>query len=97
MNEDEYTLSFQSRLGKDPWISPATDETVISLARTGVKRLAILSPAFVADCIETIEELGIQARESFIENGGEELELLPSLNSEELWVNAFAEILQEYL
>ena len=96
LKEGEYSLAFQSRLGKDPWISPATDKTVDALAQSGVKRLAILSPAFVADCIETIEELGIQARESFIENGGEVLELLPSLNSEDVWVDAFAEILQEY-
>jgi protoporphyrin/coproporphyrin ferrochelatase len=97
LQKEDYTISFQSRLGKDPWIAPATDETVDSLAKAGVKRLAILSPAFVADCIETIEELGIQARESFEENGGEVLELLPSLNSEDIWIDAFAEILQEYL
>lgn len=92
---DEYTFVFQSKLGRDPWLTPAADETVEELARKGVKRLAMLSPAFVADCIETIEELGIQAKESFLENGGEAFELVPSLNSEAIWVSAFATILKE--
>jgi len=93
--EGTYTVSFQSRLGKDPWIGPATDDSIDALAQSGVKRLAVLSPAFVADCIETIEEIGIQACESFEENGGESFELLPSLNSEDTWIDAFAEILKE--
>lgn len=93
--EDKYTFTFQSKLGRDPWLIPATDDTVEYLAKQGVKKLAILSPAFVADCIETIEELGMQARDSFLDNGGEELELLPSLNSDPEWVKAFAGILNE--
>lgn len=97
LKEDDYTLVFQSKLGKDPWITPATDATVEALAQKGIKKLAILSPAFVADCIETIEELGMQAKDSFLENGGEELNLLSSLNGEDAWVNAFAQILQENL
>jgi ferrochelatase len=97
LKAQDYTLAFQSKLGKDPWITPATDATVEALAQKGVKKLAILSPAFVADCIETIEELGMQAKDSFLENGGEELNLLSSLNSEDAWVNAFAEILRENL
>ena len=97
LSESDYTLAFQSRLGKDPWLTPATDATVEELAQKGVKKLAILSPAFVADCIETIEELGMQAKESFEENGGEAFDLLSSLNSEDAWVDAFAQILQENL
>ena len=97
LQKEDYSMSFQSRLGKDPWLTPATDTTVEALAKQGVKRLAILSPAFVADCIETIEELGMQARDSFLENGGETLEVLPSLNSEDVWIDAFADILKTYL
>jgi ferrochelatase len=94
---ENYSHTFQSKLGKDPWLTPATDTTVAELARKGIRRLAVLSPAFVADCIETDEELGIQAHDSFMENGGEELELLSSLNAKEEWVDAFAQILQENL
>jgi ferrochelatase len=94
LSDGDYTLAFQSKLGRDPWLTPATDVTVEQKARDGVKRLAILSPAFVADCIETIEELGIQARESFEENGGEAFRLVSSLNSEPAWVTGFAEILR---
>jgi len=94
--KEDYTLAFQSKLGRENWLTPATDETVIRLAKSGVKRLAVLSPAFVADCIETIEELGIRAKESFIENGGEAFEMVSSLNSHEAWVNGFASILRRY-
>jgi len=90
---DRFTIAFQSRLGRDPWLTPATDETVVALAKQGVKRLAILSPAFVADCIETIEELGGQAKESFEHNGGEHFLLVPSLNAHPQWASAFAAIL----
>jgi protoporphyrin/coproporphyrin ferrochelatase len=95
LTEDDYTFVFQSKLGRDPWLTPAMDTTVVEMAKKGVKRLAILSPAFVADCIETIEEVGMQARDSFLENGGEAFELVPSLNSEEVWIEAFAQILKE--
>jgi ferrochelatase len=91
--ESNYTVAFQSKLGRDRWLSPATDATVEGLARSGCKRLAVISPAFVADCIETIEELGGQARESFLEHGGNDFLLVPSLNADPAWVEAFAAIL----
>lgn len=93
--KSDYTLAFQSKLGKDPWLQPATDATVIELAKKGVKKLAILSPAFVADCIETIEEIGIQAREDFEKYGGEEFKLVSSLNSDPAWASGMATILKE--
>lgn len=88
LEQDKHSITFQSRLGRDPWLSPATDETVNNLAKAGVKRLAILSPAFTADCLETLEELGMQAKEAFLEHGGEELVLVPSLNANPVWVDA---------
>ena len=97
LSDSDFTVSFQSRLGREPWLTPATDETVAEKARTGVKRLAVLSPAFVADCIETIEEIGMQARDIFLENGGEEFKLVTSLNSEPVWLDAFARIVREAL
>jgi len=93
LQADDYTVAFQSRLGRDPWLAPATDETLVRLAKEGVKRLAIVSPAFVADCIETLEELGIEGRKSFLESGGEDLQLVTSLNAHPAWVQAFAAII----
>jgi ferrochelatase len=93
--EDRSVVSFQSRLGREPWIRPYTDEVVVSLAREGVKRAAILSPAFVADCLETIEELGMRAAERFVENGGEVLELVPSLNATDAWADAVVRLARD--
>jgi ferrochelatase len=88
--EGTYSTAFQSRLGRTPWIRPFTDETVRALARSGVKRLAIFSPSFVADCLETLEEIGLRAREDFVAHGGETLTLVPSLNATDAWVEAVA-------
>ncbi len=91
-----YTVAFQSKLGRENWLTPAADQTIVRLAQSGIKRLAVLSPAFVADCIETIEELGIRGKESFLENGGEAFEMISSLNSHPDWVAGFASILRRY-
>ncbi len=94
-DEGRHTTSFQSRLGRIPWIRPYTEETLGKLARDGVKRLAVFSPAFVADCLETLEEIGIRARETFREAGGEELMLVPSLNDSGTWVRAAADLIRQ--
>lgn len=88
LSEQRYTLSFQSRLGKTPWIKPYTDDVLPELASKGIKRLAISCPSFVVDCLETIEEIGIRAREQWTELGGESLTLIPALNDDENWVEA---------
>jgi len=90
-------MSFQSRLGRTPWIRPYTDERVRDLAHRGVRRLAVFCPAFVADCLETLEEIGIRAREDFLESGGDELRLVPSLNSDPTWVETAAGLVQRAL
>jgi ferrochelatase len=95
VEDDRYTVSFQSRLGSDPWIKPYTDEVVEELAEQGVKRIAVACPAFVADCLETLEEIGMELREDFREAGGEDLALIPSLNATDAWVDAIAQILNE--
>jgi ferrochelatase len=92
-----YSVAFQSRLGRDPWIKPYTDEVLMELPKRGVKRLAVFCPAFVADCLETIEEIGIRARESFIESGGQDLRLVPSLNASPVWADAVAKMLRTHL
>ncbi|MCA9514830.1 MAG: ferrochelatase [Myxococcales bacterium] len=85
---DRTSVAFQSRLGRTPWIRPFTDERVIELAQAGVKRLAVLCPSFVADCLETVEEIGLRARESFLAAGGEELVAIPCVNGTPAWVDA---------
>ena len=72
--------TFQSRFGREKWLGPATDETIEALARSGVKRIAVATPGFLADCLETLEEIAIAGREAFIEAGGESFEAIPCLN-----------------
>jgi ferrochelatase len=90
LDKDTYTICFQSRLGRTPWIRPHTDVVIDELAKAGKKRLAVLCPAFVADCLETVEEIGIRAVEQFKAGGGEHLALVPSLNATPAWVEAVA-------
>ena len=89
---DRYTVCFQSRLGRTPWIQPYTDVVLDELARKGVKRLAVFCPAFVADCLETIEEIGMRAVEQWKAAGGEDLVLVPSLNATPAWIDAVCAI-----
>jgi ferrochelatase len=95
LEADAWEVAFQSRLGRDPWIRPFTDQRVIALATSGVKRLAVLCPSFVADCLETLEEIGLRAAEDFQAHGGDELILVPSLNAEPVWVDAIVQLLAE--
>lgn len=83
-----YTVCFQSRLGRTPSIQPFTDHVIDELAKAGKKRLAVLCPAFVADCLETMEEMGVRAVEQWKAAGGEELVLVPSLNATPAWIDA---------
>jgi protoporphyrin/coproporphyrin ferrochelatase len=93
--EDKRIICFQSRLGRTPWIRPYTDEVVVELAKSGVKRALILSSAFVADCLETIEELGMRAADSFKANGGATLRLVPSLNANDAWADGVVTLARE--
>jgi ferrochelatase len=91
LGPEHWTLSFQSRLGRTPWIKPYTDEVLPELAERGIRRLAVVCPSFVADCLETIEEIGIRAREQWLGLGGEELMLIPCVNGHPTWVATLAE------
>ena len=84
----KYSVAFQSRLGRDPWLTPYTDKELERLPAAGVKRLLVICPAFVSDCLETIEEIGIRGRASFLESGGEQLDLIPCLNEHPRWLAA---------
>lgn len=95
LDPGEWSVAFQSRLGRDPWIKPYTDESLVSLAKAGRKRLAVFSPSFVADCLETLEEIGMRADEDFRQAGGEALQLIPSLNNHPAWVDAVVQIVRD--
>lgn len=86
--DGKWSVSFQSRLGKAKWIEPYTETRLAELAGQGVKKLLVMCPAFVADCIETLEEIGIRGAEQFKEAGGEDLVLIPCLNDDRNWAKA---------
>lgn len=94
--KNRYSTAFQSRLGKTPWIKPYTDEILEELANKGIKRLVVACPAFVTDCLETLEEIGMEAKEQWLKLGGEAFKLVPCLNDEKHWIEAFAKIIASY-
>jgi ferrochelatase len=96
-DEQELRLTFQSRFGREEWLRPYTDETVRSLAQKGVKNLAIVAPGFAADCLETLEEIAIAARESFLEHGGEHFAYIPCLNDADEHIALISELVRREL
>lgn len=90
LKEGTHSTSFQSRLGRDPWLQPYTDKTIEELAHRGIKNLAVVTPAFVSDCLETLEEIGMEGKDEFIAAGGESFYAIPCLNDREDWVNTLA-------
>jgi ferrochelatase len=94
--DKKWSVAFQSRLGKDPWLQPFTDIELERLAKSGVKKMLIMSPAFVSDCLETIEELGIRGKETFIGAGGESYTLIPCLNEHPLWISALENMVKSF-
>jgi len=90
-----WSESFQSRLGREEWLKPPTDAVVVELARRGVKRLTVLCPSFVSDCLETLEEIGVRAKEEFLAAGGQELRLVSCVNADPAWVRALARRVDE--
>jgi ferrochelatase len=94
---EKYSISFQSRLGRDPWLKPYTDFEIPRLVKQGVKRMLVICPAFVSDCLETIEEIGMRARDSFLAEGGSEFALIPCLNEHPLWLDAVENMVNCFL
>jgi ferrochelatase len=88
----DYRVTFQSRFGAAKWLQPYTDATLLELGRAGEKRIDVFCPGFVSDCLETLEEIGIEGRKSFLEAGGKEYNLLPCLNESPEWIAALARI-----
>jgi ferrochelatase len=92
LTTDDYTICYQSRLGNDPWMKPYTSDILKDLAAKGAKRLLVLCPAFVADCLETLYEISFEYQEEFEELGGEKIQLVESLNDNPDWIDALEDI-----
>jgi len=96
LKPEQYSVAFQSRLGRAKWLEPSTVDTLEKLAQKGVKKLLVMCPAFVTDCLETLEEIALQGEETFKQAGGESLTLIPCLNDHEQWVSVIARWCEEY-
>ena len=92
---NKYSFSFQSRLGRDEWLKPYTALRLEEMPKQGIKKLLIVCPAFVSDCLETIEEIGVEGKQSFLESGGDSLTLIPCLNDNERWIATLARLCVE--
>ena len=92
----KYSFSFQSRLGRDEWLKPYTAKRFEEMPKEGIRKLLIVCPAFVSDCLETLEEIGVEGKKSFIESGGESLTLIPCLNTQPLWIDALARFILNF-
>lgn len=94
--EGKYLTTFQSRLGIEKWITPFTADTIKKLAEEGKKKIAVVAPSFVADCVETLEELDMEGREDFLAHGGKEFKLISCVNDDDAWVETLAEEAREW-
>lgn len=97
LNEQQYRVSFQSRFGRAEWLQPYTDKTLSELGKAGTKRVDVVAPGFTSDCLETLEELAIEGRESFIKAGGKDFNYIPALNEHPAWIDALGQIALENL
>ena len=94
---EQYQLSFQSRFGRAEWLQPYTAATLAQWGKQGLRRVDVVCPGFVADCLETLEEIGIEGKAGFLKAGGKEFHAIPCLNESDAWIRALAQIAQEYL
>lgn len=92
----KFSVSFQSRLGNDQWLKPYTDLELVELPKRGVRNLLVICPAFVSDCLETLEEIGIRGRETFLSAGGKEFTQIPCLNEHPLWIAALEKMIERF-
>lgn len=97
LDKSKVRQTFQSRLGKDPWLKPYTDKTLENLPSEGITKLAVVAPAFVSDCLETLEELAITDKALFLDQGGKEFHYIKCLNEDENWINWLIEKINGYL
>ncbi|MFA6261420.1 MAG: ferrochelatase [Bacteroidia bacterium] len=93
--KEKYSISFQSRLGRDKWLSPSTAQTLQEMPARGIKKTLVVCPAFVSDCLETLEEMNMEGRETFMQAGGEMYVNIPCLNTNPAWVKAVNTLIQQ--
>jgi ferrochelatase len=94
LNQDEWLLTYQSRVGREPWLQPYTDKTLQELGKSGVKRIQVVCPGFAVDCLETLEEIAIMNRDLFLGAGGEKFEYIPALNDSQQHAESLLEIIK---
>jgi ferrochelatase len=94
--KEKIEQTYQSRLGRDPWLLPSTQERLPLLPGEGIKKLLVVCPAFVSDCLETLEEIAIRAKETFLDAGGESFEFIPCMNTQPLWVQTVTNWIKDY-
>jgi ferrochelatase len=94
--KDKYMITFQSRLGREPWLQPYTDKVLEQLPQEGHKRVKVICPAFTADCLETLEEIAMRGRDSFLESGGEDFEQIPCLNETPAFIDFLANKVKDW-
>jgi protoporphyrin/coproporphyrin ferrochelatase len=97
LSPDQYQVTFQSRFGKAEWLQPYTAPTLVKLAKEGVGRVDVICPGFTSDCLETLEEIAMEARRDFLTAGGKELHYIPCLNDSPAWIIALAEIAEQHM
>ena len=97
LGHDEILVTFQSRFGKAKWLEPYTEPTLRTLAAQGVARVDVMCPGFVGDCLETLEEIALEARDAFIEAGGQEFRYIPCLNDSPKWIEALTDLAEQHL
>jgi ferrochelatase len=97
LDPSKFRLTFQSRFGRAEWLQPYTDKTLQELGRTGVERVDVVAPGFTSDCLETLEELAMEGRASFLQAGGKEFNYIPALNEHPKWIDALGQITLENL
>jgi protoporphyrin/coproporphyrin ferrochelatase len=94
---EKYSVAFQSRLGRTPWLKPYTDLELPLLPARGINKLLVICPAFVSDCLETLEEIGMRGRKTFLDAGGSDYELIPCLNEHPLWIEALVKMVDRFV
>jgi ferrochelatase len=95
LKKEQWQVGFQSRIGKDSWLKPATQGLLKKFPSEGIKNLLVVCPSFVSDCLETLEEINIRGRNIFLQNGGESFTYVPCLNTNEAWVKTLVQLINE--
>jgi ferrochelatase len=93
--QDRYSVSFQSKLGRAEWLKPSTTARMEQMPAEGIKDLAVVCPAFVSDCLETLEEVAIREKENFMNAGGQSYTFIPCMNTQPAWIEAMKQLINE--